>query len=55
MSSTGRAVLRFLITPLTAAVVTLALVGVLLAGVVMAAGNVITCLMRRALWAPSTH
>ena len=32
MSSTGRAVLRFLITPLTAAAVTLALLGVLLAG-----------------------
>ncbi len=44
MSSTGRAVLRSrsLIAPLTAAVVTLALLGALLAGVVVAAGNSIT-------------
>ncbi len=44
MSSTARAVLRFrsLITPLIAAVVTLALLAALLTGMVMAAGNIIT-------------
>ena len=42
MSSTGRVVLRSLISPLTAAVVTLALLGALLAGAVMATHDSIT-------------
>ena len=42
MSSTGRAVLRSLISPLTVAAATLALLVALLAGMVMAAGDSIT-------------